>query len=265
MPGIEFHQWIESGELRRAGQWLVRQYATDVHGLCTAIVRDRTAAEDLTQDSFSRALASLAGFRGEASVRTWLLTITRNQCIDYLRARDRDPWKHADSVELDDQADDAPLPAELLSNHAEVEAALASLDEGERALVVLRFRQGLDYSELAEASGLREGTVRMRVSRALARMRRALSGPERNAISAGAVADIAPPAPRMSRNADAPSSTTRSAASLFDSLRSRLGGDLSEQALEAEELPVAFEKALRAVVPEPTRALLDRLFRLASR
>ncbi len=71
-------------------------------------------------------------------------------------------------------ADEAPLPAELLSRRVDVNAALNELGENERALVVLRYRHGLDYSELASVFGLKEGTVRMRLSRALGRMRSAL-------------------------------------------------------------------------------------------
>ncbi|HTM22746.1 MAG TPA: sigma-70 family RNA polymerase sigma factor, partial [Kofleriaceae bacterium] len=86
----------------------------------------------------------------------------------------------------------------------QVEAALAALAEGDRALIVLRFRHGLDYAELAAAFGLREGTVRMRLSRALRRMRDALIVPAAPAAPAAAapararaavMGAAAPPAP----------------------------------------------------------------------
>lgn len=173
----EFQSWVETGQHRRAAEWLVLRYADEVMGLCTAMVRDRVAAEDLVQDVFGRAFMGLAGFRAEASSRTWLLKIARNRCIDHLRARQREPWGGVDpdaELEPDALPDDEPMPHDLLDRRGEVEAALDSLAEGDRALIVLRFRNGLDYSELAMAFGLKEGTVRMRVSRALARMRHAL-------------------------------------------------------------------------------------------
>lgn len=171
-----FNAWIQAGELRPAAQWLVQRYADEVIGLCTAMVRDRTLAEDLAQDAFGRAFTGLASFRGEASSRTWLLRIVKNRCIDQLRAARRDPWagQGGEGEDPDAQPDEAPLPCDLLDRRDEVQAALSELNEGERALVVLRFRNGLDYSELAMAFGLREGAVRMRVSRALARLRAAL-------------------------------------------------------------------------------------------
>jgi len=173
----EFQAWVAGGEHRRAAEWLVLRYADEVMGMCMAMVRDRSTAEDLVQDVFSRAFVGLGGYRAEASSRTWLLKITRNRCFDHLRQKQRRPWGAADpDAALDPDAipDEVPLPAELLSRRADVEAALDDLAEGDRALIVLRFRNGLDYSELALAFGLKPGTVRMRVSRALSRMRRAL-------------------------------------------------------------------------------------------
>jgi hypothetical protein len=79
------------------------------------------------------------------------------------------------------------MPSDLLERRDEVEAALADLSEGDRALVVLRFRHGLDYSELALTFGIKEGTARMRLSRALARMRTTL-----NRRAAGAARRLAP-------------------------------------------------------------------------
>jgi RNA polymerase sigma factor (sigma-70 family) len=137
------------------------------------MVRERQTAEDLAQDAFSSAFSSLVSFRREASPRTWLLAITRNRCIDHLRRLSRDPWggAAADESEPDLQPDEAPLPADIVLRRADVEAAMSSLAEGERALIVLRFRHGLEYPELANVFGVREGTLRMRLSRALAKMR----------------------------------------------------------------------------------------------
>ncbi|HTM22860.1 MAG TPA: sigma-70 family RNA polymerase sigma factor, partial [Kofleriaceae bacterium] len=112
---------------RQAGEWLVRTYAGEVLGLCTAMVRDRAAAEDLTQEVFGAAFAALGEFRGDASVRTWILAIARNRCIDHLRARKREPFPGGDDGDLDAQPDEAPLPGDLLGRRDQVEAALAAL------------------------------------------------------------------------------------------------------------------------------------------
>ena len=207
-PTIE--TWILAGELRQAAAWLVHLYGADVLATCVAMVGDRVAAEDVAQDAFSDAFRGLAGFRGDSSPRTWLLSIVRNRCIDYLRARKRDPWvppgggttpaddgdrDRDDDRDPDAHPDQTAASADWFADRALLLRALDALAEGDRALVTLRFRNGLEYDELATAFGLKEGTVRMRMSRALARMREVI-GPE---AGGGKViqfpAAAAPPAP----------------------------------------------------------------------
>ena len=154
----------------------MERHAHEVIGLCRAMVRDGHLAEDLAQEVFSRAFTGLNQFRGEASPRTWLLAIARNRCIDHLRSVNRDPWRGAPDREGDPDhyPDERPLASDLIARRAEIASAMEQLTEGERAMVILRYRHGLEYDELAHVFGLREGAVRMRISRALSRMRRAL-------------------------------------------------------------------------------------------
>src|ERR1700722_20203747 len=169
MSQADVQAWIERGELRRAASSLVVAYGSDVLSTCIAMVRDRAAAEDVTQEVFGDAVRALATFRGESSPRTWLLSIARNRCIDYLRARKRDPWGGAGGAIDEREADPDAHPdhlaegGEWLADRSLVARGLDALAEGDRALIVLRFRNGLEYGELASAFGLREGTVRMRV------------------------------------------------------------------------------------------------------
>jgi RNA polymerase sigma-70 factor (ECF subfamily) len=248
-PSVELEQWLRNGELARAAEWLVRQYASDVYGVCAAMVRDRAAAEDLAQEAFSKALGNLRGYRGEASPRTWLIAITRNHCIDYLRARQREAPDARETFEADAYPDDAPLPAELLARQEDVRAALSSLAETDRALVVLRFRQGLDYAEIAEAFGLREGTVRMRLSRALARMRAALEAP-RGAPPVFAAA----PSPMRARALPEPAAAGRRSAGAPP----RIGAPVAAAAIGP-----TFRDTLQVLMPEPTPAFCARLLTMA--
>ncbi len=186
---------LDAGRVRGAAELLVRDHAAAVLDLCSAMVRDRQRAEDLTQDVFGKAFTALPAFRGEAAVRTWVLRIARNHCIDHLRRCRIEPWPDGEAGEATE--DSSPLPHELLSSRADVQRALSCLGEGERALVVLRFRNGLDYAELAEAFGLKQGTVRMRISRALAKMRAELESPVAGAaLGVLAAPAAAPPEPQ---------------------------------------------------------------------
>jgi len=188
---------LESGKKRQAASWLVQTHAHEVLGLCRALVRDEATAEDLTQDTFHRALTALEGFRGDASPRTWLLRIARNRCIDHLRRQARAPYRldEADEPAVDERT---PSASDLLSRRGAVLRALDALEERDRALVILRYRHGLGYAELADAYGAKQGAIRMRVSRALAKMRAALESPVVGAPTpfAQPAAPGAPPTPR---------------------------------------------------------------------
>jgi RNA polymerase sigma-70 factor (ECF subfamily) len=173
-PSAELARLIARGDRRRAAALLVHEHAPAVFALCRAMVRDARLAEDLSQDAFARAFGALDGFRAEASPRTWLLAIARNRCIDHLLRARRAPWADGDDGEPDDHAADEPPPFDLLSRREDAERAMAVLGESERALVVLHFGHGVGYPELADSFGLRQGAVRMRISRALAKMREAL-------------------------------------------------------------------------------------------
>lgn len=201
-PDDVLHRLVHAGKHREAGEWLVRAHAPEVVSLCRVMSRSREDADDLAQDVFTRAVQALPSFRGHASSRTWLLSIARNRCIDHLRARKRDPWRGV-SDEPDAIADETAMPHDLISRRAEVDRALAELAEGERALVVLRYRHELEFSELAEVFGLREGAVRMRISRALSRMRAHLDAADLSATLAAPAAAPLPASP-MARPSAAP-------------------------------------------------------------
>jgi len=160
---------------RRVAADLVAQHGAAVYALCRAMVRDDQLAEDLSQDAFARAFGALDEFRGEASPRTWLLAIARNRCLDHLARVKRAPWQ--DEPEPDEHPSDHRDVLSLLADRDDAERALSVLDETSRALVVLHFGHGVDYRDLAHAFDLREGTLRMRISRSLARMRDALLPP----------------------------------------------------------------------------------------
>lgn len=169
-----FEGHLERGDLHAAAEWLVRAHGRDVLHLCTAIVRDRGTAEDLAQDAFGKAFLALPEFRGDASARTWLLTIARHRCLDHLRRSARQPWSlgREDDVREPLVADtEEVLVSDLMARRADIREGLAVLSESERAMVLLRFAHGLSFDEIAESFGVKSGAVRMRVGRALTKMR----------------------------------------------------------------------------------------------
>lgn len=211
-------QALDRGDLRRASELLVMHHADAVYATCRALVRERTLAEDLSQEAFTKAIAALRTFRGEAQVRTWLLSITRNTCLDHLR-RTRGPIDERHALDVEVQPSEVAPPFEQLVLRGDVERSLSVLSETERAIVVLHHAHGVGYPELAASFGIAEGTLRMRMSRALLKMRSAIEEAPRVAplelegrrrqtaprVPPGAAAPRMPPAPpRALPSASAP-------------------------------------------------------------
>ena len=146
---------------------LVRATQTDVWRLC-AVLGDRQSADDLTQETYLRAFASLHRFAGRSSLRTWLLSIARRVCADALRTRRRRP------VVVDAEPVDASAGADLVGEHAAVTDLVQRLDTDRREAFVLTQLLGLSYAEAAEVAGCPVGTVRSRVARARADLVQAL-------------------------------------------------------------------------------------------
>ena len=128
----------------------------------TAALVDPGAADDLTQETFLRAFKALPGFRGQSSVRTWLLGIARRACADHLRAVVR---RRRLDARLAQQAwTDVPHPDP--AHRLGTADLLARLSEERRTAFVLTQVLGLSYAEAAEVEEVPVGTIRSRVARA---------------------------------------------------------------------------------------------------
>jgi RNA polymerase sigma-70 factor (ECF subfamily) len=148
-----------------------------VYGFFAYWLNSRADAEDLTQQTFERALRAWARYDpARASVSTWLLAIARNLLIDHHRANSAVRVPHADVAELETIAAAPDQPSVGLD--PEIERALVQLGPRERELIALRFGGDLTGPEIAELTGLSLANVQQILSRALRRMRAALEGGE---------------------------------------------------------------------------------------
>ena len=134
----------------------VRATQADVWRLCRHLGSPGTA-EDLVQESYARAFASLHRFAGRSSARTWLLSIARRTCADAVRAA----VKQRCALDSPPQQ---PDHAESVALHS----LLAALDDDRREAFVLTQLVGLSYPEAADVCGCPVGTIRSRVARARA-------------------------------------------------------------------------------------------------
>ena len=162
---------------------LVRRYQPRIYRFGMKMCRDPAAAEDVVQETLLAMVRTLRGFRGEASVSTWLYTIARSFCIKK-RRRPRSAPVAELSLETDRPAaaaslpDASPAPDRLVEEHETrraLEAALASLSAPHREVVVLRDVEGLSAGEVAEVTGLSVDAVKSRLHRARAVLRARLA------------------------------------------------------------------------------------------
>ena len=144
---------------------LVRQTQGDVWRFCAHLV-DAGAADDLTQETYLRAVPALRRFRGDAPVRAWLLTIARRACAAEIDARTRDRELGA-RLAAESMAGPPPLAPEP-GAQAAIDQLLASLDQDRRTAFVLTQMIGCSYAEAAAVCGCPVGTIRSRVARARA-------------------------------------------------------------------------------------------------
>ncbi len=140
----------------------VRRTQPEVWRVC-ARLGDRASADDLTQEVYLRALPALAGFRGDASARTWLLQIVRHVCADDVRRRTRRRALVDRLRQRHDRTDDVAAPQ---TGEVELDEAIGALSPDRREAFVLTQVAGLSYAEAAEAIGVPIGTIRSRVARA---------------------------------------------------------------------------------------------------
>jgi RNA polymerase sigma-70 factor, ECF subfamily len=158
----------------------VRQTQGDVWRFCAHLI-DAAAADDLTQDTYLRAIPALRRFRGDAQVRTWLLTIARRVCAAEISVRSRDRELAARLMVAPTSGLGQPPPEP--GAQTAVDLLVAALDQDRRAAFVLTQLLGCSYAEAAAVCDCPVGTIRSRVARAredlAAMMRDPADGPRR--------------------------------------------------------------------------------------
>src|SRR3954471_21243383 len=149
---------------------IVRQNWRKVFNVAYKFVGKHDEAEDLTQDIFLKIFKALASFDRRANFQTWIVSISRNLCIDHYRSVRKERQTIAREVDTTDlqpaSTDRGPYQA---AEHQDLRGllrqALQKLPLTLRTAVVLRDLQELSYQEIADRLGLPEGTVKSRINR----------------------------------------------------------------------------------------------------
>lgn len=156
-----------------AFEQLYRSSRDDVYAYVAGLLRDRSAAEDVTAGAFERAYRKRSRFdprRG--SPRAWVFGIARNAALDELRKRGRQAEMTAEPA---DDAATVPELAEQGERRVAVRVALGRLEARDRELISLKFFAGLSNPEIAATLGIGESNAGTRLHRAVAKLREALN------------------------------------------------------------------------------------------
>ncbi|HEY3383229.1 MAG TPA: sigma-70 family RNA polymerase sigma factor [Vicinamibacterales bacterium] len=153
-----------------AWEQIVRQYWRKVFNVAYKFVGSHDQAEDLTQEIFLKIFRSLDTFDRRANFQTWLISVSRNLCIDHYRSVRKERQTIDRDVTAEDTSPVSPTasPLATLENRdlaALLRQALQTLPQSLRMAVLLRDIQELSYQEIAERLRLPEGTVKSRINR----------------------------------------------------------------------------------------------------
>jgi RNA polymerase sigma-70 factor (ECF subfamily) len=162
------HRCLEGDQ--QAWEQIVRQYWRKVFNVAYKFVGKHDEAEDLAQDIFLKIFKALGTFDRRANFQTWLISVSRNLCIDHYRSvrKERETIdRDVDANELTPASGDiGPFAAlEQRDRVLMLRRALGALPDTLRTAVVLRDLQELSYQEIADKLQLPEGTVKSRINR----------------------------------------------------------------------------------------------------
>lgn len=165
---------------------LILKYQNRIYNVILKMCVNPDDAAELTQETFVKVIQSIDKFEGRSSFYTWAFRIAVNLTLNYCQRSARIAVQSLDAEEcrnpaearqvlkefLSDEA--SPDPAAVAQNRELCEIAMQSLmklDEAQRAVIVLRDIEGMNYAQIAQVLGIELGTVRSRLSRARTRLR----------------------------------------------------------------------------------------------
>jgi RNA polymerase sigma-70 factor (ECF subfamily) len=172
----------------RAMERLILKYQNRIYNVILKICGNPDDASELTQDTFVKAIDKLDTFKGKSSFYTWLFRVAVNLTLNYCKKSAKLGFRSLEAQwQGDEQArqslkdfisdESAADPAQMAQDrelHELAIKAMMHLDDAQRAVVVLRDIEGMDYAQIAEALDIELGTVKSRLFRARSNLRQIL-------------------------------------------------------------------------------------------
>ena len=168
---------------------LILRYQNRIYNVILKICTDPDDAAELTQETFVKIIENINRFEGRSSFYTWAFRIAVNLTLNYCRRSVKLGFRSLDAEQVQYNSDAKQLLKQFLSDDSSLEPAvvaqnremckiaveaLVQLDDAQRAVVVLRDIEGMDYARIAQVLDIKLGTVRSRLSRARSRLRQIL-------------------------------------------------------------------------------------------
>ncbi|MBF0408187.1 MAG: sigma-70 family RNA polymerase sigma factor [Candidatus Riflebacteria bacterium] len=147
---------------------LVQRHYNSIFRLALFKTGNRETAMDIVQDTFVRAFKYLSSYKPSGKFQSWLFQITRNKIHDFYKEQFKSRQLQASVPdEILNNISSSVNIEEEVGSRSEVESLLQGLSESEREIMVLRFTEGLSYSEISQITGKSEAGLRQTICRAI--------------------------------------------------------------------------------------------------
>ncbi|OHB67960.1 MAG: hypothetical protein A2Y76_01200 [Planctomycetes bacterium RBG_13_60_9] len=178
-------QQSQTGDMM-ALERLILKYQSRIYNVILKMCGNADDAAELTQEAFVKVIESIEKFKGRSSFYTWLFRIAVNLTLNHCQRAARTATRSLDSEETDADGKTTQLLKEFLSDSSVADPAVLAqsrelcdlakrsllvLEEPQRAVVVLRDIEGMNYTQIADVLNIELGTVRSRLSRARSNLR----------------------------------------------------------------------------------------------
>ena len=150
---------------------LVSRYYEACRRFSYHMLGDRSDAEDVVQETLMRAYRAIARYDERDQFRGWLFRILTNQCRNAITARGRRTRRFVQDEVAIEQAHAPAVGLQLGTEHAALARAIAQLDSLQREAILLKYAEGLEYTEMSAITGVGESALKMRVKRGSERLR----------------------------------------------------------------------------------------------
>jgi RNA polymerase sigma-70 factor, ECF subfamily len=161
---------VRQGRRDEAIGLLLPAFRRKVFGLAYSFLRERAAAEDVTQEVFIKVWRALPGFDGRASLSTWIYTIARNASVSALRAQRPQSSLSEPEVMAAVEAIDPVPSADVTAERAAILRLVDQLPARQRQVIMLFYMEGQSHEEVATMLAMPVGTVKTLLHRARARL-----------------------------------------------------------------------------------------------